>query len=70
MLEMYKLLICYAFYRRGQKSTLNNTEFIIYEDKYFSQDLTSILHNTLDVSGGRETEGGGYFSTTDCGRAA
>ena len=32
------------------------------EDKYLSQDLTSILHNTLRVSGGRETGGrGGYL---------
>ena len=64
------MLICNAFYRQGQKSTFNNTEFNIYEDKYLSQDLTSILHNTLDVSGGRRRGGGGYPSTTDCGRAA
>ena len=29
----------------------------IYEDKYLSQDLTSILHNTLDVSVEERREG-------------
>ena len=40
---------------QGQKSTFNNTKCDIIEDRYLSQDLTSILHNTpLDVSCGRE----------------
>ena len=56
------MLICNAFYRQSKKSTLNNTKFNRYEDKYLIQDLTSILHNTLDVSGGRETGGGGVVT--------
>ena len=53
------ILICNAFYRQGYKSTFNNTKFNRYKDKYLSQDLTSILHNTLNVSCGRETGGWG-----------
>ena len=41
---MYKLYQ-FAFYCQGQKSTFINTKFDIFEDKYLSQDLTSILHN-------------------------
>ena len=55
------MLICNAFYRQGKKSTFNNTEVNIYEDKYLSQDLTSILHNTLE-SGVGERRGGGVVT--------
>ena len=44
-----------CFNRQGQKSTFNNTKCDIIEDRYLSQDLTSILHSTpLDVSCGKE----------------
>ena len=47
--------ICDAFTCQGQKSTFNNTKFDIFEGRYLSQDLISLLHNTpLDVSCGRE----------------
>ena len=49
---MYKLYeFAMPLTTKGQKSTFNNTKFDIFEDRYLSQDLTSILHNTpLDVS--------------------
>ena len=56
------MLICNAFYRQGQKSTFNSTEFNIYEDKYLSQDLTSILHNTLESAVGERRGGGGVVT--------
>ena len=46
--NVYIISICNVFYRQGQKSIFNNTKFDIFEDKYRSQDLTPILHNTLD----------------------
>ena len=51
--------ICIAFYHKGRKYIFNITKVYSFEDKYLSQDLSCILHNTVEgsgveVSGGRE----------------
>ena len=52
-------IIYIAFYHTSQKSIFNIMKVDIFEDKCLSQDLSCILHNTVegsgvDVSGGRE----------------
>ena len=46
--------ICNAFSCRGQKSIFNNKKVDIFEDKYPSQDLSCILHNTDRLYGGQQ----------------
>ena len=52
---MYKLYeFAMPLTAKAKESTFNNTKCDIFEDRYLSQDLTSILHNApLDVSCGR-----------------
>ena len=56
---MYKLYQS-AIYSQNQKSIFNNTKVDIFEDKYLSQDLSCILHNTDWLYEGQrwEKEGG------------
>ena len=58
-LKMHKLYqFAMSSTTKAKKPTINNAKFDIFNDKYLSQDLTSILHNTLDVSSRREGEWG------------
>ena len=41
--------MCNAFYCRVQKFIINNTKFVIFGDKYLSQDLIVILRNITQL---------------------